>query len=711
MLKFLRKYQLVLLAVAGSLLMVVFLLQPLLTNFGPNPGKRTMAYIGPDGYRVTALELNQAQQELNVLEPFLGAFSQLGLSLDEDDDNRAWHWYMLAWAASEGGFVGGPQDAVAFYRGDFARALAQQQVMAQLVQQFGSIELVQMLMQQPNFQQQLGPQIEQEISNIRAAFTDPEQRAQFAANRGLSLEELDTLFAKVRGVLRMQQAYTLAALTSSEQQVVEAASSALGTAVLDAVFVPAAAFEDEVEITQEAVFAQFDRLRDTQIGEPSDDNPLGFGYLQPPRVKLRYLKVDASAIAERVRVPLVEVRKEWTANKAAYDDRFADFAEARPAIEQQLRGSLVERVVGAADEVARGLIAAELRGVSSIGGYRDLPDDFSPPTLESLRNRIIEEWRERFPDSFEGELPVPEIFELTSSWQDSADLRNAPGGFGAAVINAGSRQIPTNQIPFFVLESKPDENTNAELLPLQVGVPHVLPPAVLPQDDSHYYFIVTDARPTGPADSVDEVIEQVRDDLRRELAYEALLNRRDELGALAEEQGLAAVADRFPTPETLTDSLVDDPADAAEEPPAYEGARALMNLQLGRGGIRPLDPTETPDQRLNDQAFRDAVLAAAAGLNPDELLASGEGPVVVVPVANQMTPGLAIARVRGYRPLTREDFLAQGEATSRANRTQQVIELQNQSEGWPFSYDQAKLRYNLRLESEAGPTAGPLNAD
>nr|WP_289135503.1 hypothetical protein [uncultured Halomonas sp.] len=65
MLKFIRKFQLVILAVGGSLLMVVFLLEPVLTSFQRSQMNRTVARYG-DGSKITSFDLDRARSQLEL---------------------------------------------------------------------------------------------------------------------------------------------------------------------------------------------------------------------------------------------------------------------------------------------------------------------------------------------------------------------------------------------------------------------------------------------------------------------------------------------------------------------------------------------------------------------------------------------------------------------------------------------------------------------
>src|SRR5690606_24380820 len=87
MLKLIRKFQLVILAVGGSLLMVVFLLEPVLTSFQKSQANRTVARLA-DGSKVSLMEFERARVELELARRVAPAVflpkQQQGLGLTAD---------------------------------------------------------------------------------------------------------------------------------------------------------------------------------------------------------------------------------------------------------------------------------------------------------------------------------------------------------------------------------------------------------------------------------------------------------------------------------------------------------------------------------------------------------------------------------------------------------------------------------------------------
>ncbi len=115
----------------------------------------------------------------------------------------------------------------------------------------------------------------------------------------------------------------------------------------------------------EKVRRQFAQRKDQLAGQPSPDNPFGFGYKTPNRVSLRYLFIDRDKIAETIR-PTERQTYEWflghrdqlrgpapDAGTASPTTRPAvEFEVVREAAAERLKSELVDRRV---NELALGL--------------------------------------------------------------------------------------------------------------------------------------------------------------------------------------------------------------------------------------------------------------------------------------------------------------------------------------------------------------------
>ena len=82
--------------------------------------------------------------------------------------------------------------------------------------------------------------------------------------------------------------------------------------------------------------------------------------------------------------------------------------------------------------------------------------------------------------------------------------------------------------------------TTASLVAVQVGVPFVTAPLQNVAGD-HFVFTVIEARPSGPADSLEEVREKVAQDVLANKAFQRLTSNIDAFKNLAVSDGLEAV--------------------------------------------------------------------------------------------------------------------------------------------------------------------------
>ena len=135
MLKFLRKYQTIVLAVGVSLLMVAFLLNDVMLQISHIFGGQTTGTIVVNGSNedIDSKEFESAAIDYRVLsklnEVFEEFFPSRGMTvmdvlidprpLGPEDPNRisvqgAWHWALLKREASEAGLMGGRLDANVF---------------------------------------------------------------------------------------------------------------------------------------------------------------------------------------------------------------------------------------------------------------------------------------------------------------------------------------------------------------------------------------------------------------------------------------------------------------------------------------------------------------------------------------------------------------------------------------------------------------------
>ena len=102
MFKLLRKYNKLLLAIFGVLLMITFLIPQAMSQFARESGSRraTIATVG-DGDRVTGEQWHQVQTELDLLQKAGASIPGLGPIRDIKPE----HWYLLTREAAAAGLV------------------------------------------------------------------------------------------------------------------------------------------------------------------------------------------------------------------------------------------------------------------------------------------------------------------------------------------------------------------------------------------------------------------------------------------------------------------------------------------------------------------------------------------------------------------------------------------------------------------------------
>lgn len=736
MLKFLRKYQKWLLVIFGTFLMLVFVAPQAVSQFGKRQLQRTFATIGDE--KISIADQQLASQEREAVKSF---FSQIApddqaivFVLGDDTD----HWLLLTHAAEQGGFVGEAPDGA-----DLVESLVQPiawqlgRAMAQQLQQSGELDQL--------------PSDEQLIATARQRVN---QLAQSAANSArLRPDQFNMAMAKVRGIFRMYDAYIRIA-TPSEPSVLHTAQSELDELETDYLIIPGAyAVPDNYEPTENEIKAHFDRYRAI---EPADSE-FGISYILPPRVKLEWIKLDRSDLLDRITIDPIAVMTEYRKHPEQYP---GDRTQALAQIEQQLRDRRADEIMDEADSLVRGQILGIRRSLDPDGRYRVIPPDWQRPALAEIAEHIQRELTQN-PSFQDTTIPLPEYQVRDASWLTSNDLRSLEG-IGTAIIHLGTEQIPFAQAALSVRAIAGDNP-----FALQVGLPAVDARADDPYSGDRYYFTVIDAKKRSPADSLDEVYDQVITDMRSIAGFEQLQAQLPELIALAgsSEDGLTLVADRVnpapsldetpdepESPDTTPDESpdtsapsdgdtgADSPADGAaddtqpddESSPAVTSADDTADkpdplpplLPTLDVMVRPnrvyrispeqmaqfrqqfgqLPPDFDTDPRINTESFRDALFAIARRIDPTKPV--DDSLTLAERTTGQALPkslSVVVARVDSFTPLTIERFRLQVQGVTNQIRQREIGFI-----GDAFSFDALSERLQFVREQ---PRDDEDNAD
>ncbi len=673
MLKFIRKYQLIILAVGGTLLMVVFLLQPVLTSFQRSQLNRTVARLA-DGSKITQFELDRARGELELarrIAPavFLPKHQQgLGLSPGDntDSDSHIYHWLLLARMAEQAGLVGGAEDG---------RALVDLELRAELIEavQALSFQVQQGVISPEEAMSQLG-----QYEASRRAQLDREVAMAAAGSRNTTEDDLWRALARFTGAYRLMQLYLTAPAFSPD-----GAKAGLKD-LYDSVAVNAAIIPGTVlgaglpDPTEEQLQAFFEPL----AGVNPAEHPDGLGYVQPGRIRLGWLTLDREAIAAAVPTDRVEIGKIWELDSRKPEGQRlypGDFNAERANIERDHRAARTDQLMGEADRVIRGEVLRATRTLEREGGRLVLPADWNErrPRLDAIAEAVVEKMRD-----LGAPIRTPAVEIRDNTWLRSTDIDTLPG-VGRSFYRVGSRNIMTRELPTLI-----DSRGVIEAMNLQVGVPQA-DPAAQDAQGNRYYLLVLEHRPAGPALSIaDAGRDRVLADYKSAEGFRLLRERLETLRAeAAGEKGVAGAI------ETLM-------ADVDLSRVVRPGVLAGIFVSAER--ITPSFQSRFIDPRLDTQTFRDAVLQAAAGIDPHTPPEALDADPRVVAVALPGSRSIALARMLAPRPVTEEDFRSAmpGAIDQLGGRVmRRGIDAAGGAD--PFSFDSLRERFGLRITDEA----------
>jgi hypothetical protein len=555
MLRTLRKHNKWILVVGGSLLMVTFLISGTANQLQPDPSKQTVATVRGD--KVTAREMLLAMREFEVLKELVsdGFMQNLG------DMESGEEWFLISQEAIHAGLVGGASDGMDWIpslgerRASLYVTSIPQQRLAQEMQEAGSREA---------YEQQVVSFFTERLKMLVPSA---------GAQAGLNEQQVGMALAKLRGVERLYQ-LTMAAPRLSTARLALEASNVLDVATINAVILPAEPLAASLpEPTPEEMQAQFMKHRAVSPGGPG----LGFGYLQPPRVKIGWMMIDRAAVASAIRLDPIAVNKYWQQNRAMFP---GEYAAERSKIEDVLRNERAESVLAEMDRVLKARVNQATRALDIDGARKVLPADWDAkkPTLGALAADVVGAVKD-----FNGvTVEQPGVTIMDTRWIPLAELDLLPG-VGSAVYTSATAQMTLAQ-----LIARSQELADATELDLQARVPFASSP-LIDAAGNRYYIEILDARRESVPESIDEVRDQVAQDARIAKAFERLSAEAAEFRVMATLQGLDAVASAFEARFPDTD------------------VTPMNQILLSRGRV-----ISFLAQQLNDEGFRNAVMDAAA---------------------------------------------------------------------------------------------------
>lgn len=596
MLKFLRKYNTWIMVIAGSLLMVTFLLQQSLQELGKQQAMRSTLRV--NGQKVSGKDLDLAYREFTAIKGTLSSFiveEMLGIK-------NSTHWYLLTREAEAAGLVGGPRTGQEFLP-SFARDLVS--------------ETRFML---PQAQQ------EQEIASLAG-----EWLARLDGNGAqarLTPDQTATAVAKVKGVLTLRSMFRRLPRYSDRRLAADFRQLEDSTGV-DFVFIPPDREVTNVERpTEEAIAAFYEKYKGVAPGEKKDDEFV-VGYKQPERVKIEWLVISRKAIEEIVTPDALEVQKRFLRMYPSGTPTAGSVEGEKERIAGTIKAEMVEKILQAADMAIKSEVDKAVRQYRQDGRYWVLPSDWATtrPTLEKFAEAASRQMNDAAGES----LPAPKIVKGDGEWKPLSKLASLDG-IGRSQVLRGDRGESFTQIALKAREIAGNNDYN-----IQVGIP---PERTTDGAGNVYYYILTDARKPSAPDSIDEVRADVVKDLMQIEAYKRLAMRTDEYRTIAAGAGL----DPLTKPESGKMAGVIDSA----------------TLPINKGTVRLESVTgnSAANSDVNHEAFRKAVVDAAAKLDPTKKIAEIPLAERTVVVAIPQSRGIGAAVITGLSPVTLENFRA-----------------------------------------------------
>ena len=659
MTKLLRKYNKWLLAVLGTFLMITFLVQGTSSIFAPDPTRTVLGTL--DGEKVRVADTMRASHELEVLKDLTdGGLDRIGV-----DTRDEMQWLLLSREAEKRGLVSNEADGKAAIA-DIAETMLPRVIARQVIaeNEQSNTGMSRLLRQYPQLLEQLvdgrmremaaNGQLDQVRDAIQTDLTNA--REDVGARANLSLDEVDMALAKLRGVMRLLSSHNTAARLS-DKRLVAMAQRDSARVLADLLVIPASSAADKtLEPTPEQIAARFEKYKAT---DPATSEGR-VGYLQPDRVKIEWITLDRQVIADSVQLDPVEVNVHWQRNKSRYADTFE---AARAAVEGDLREQRVQAILAEADRAYRAVVRAATRSLpTNAAGVRTLPADWESrrPTMETLADAMVAGVR----NVLKHEVPRPAVSRRTDSWVRVPEAGSLPG-LGFAVLQTGGRETAFTDLIAGVHELNPAAATG-----VQSGVP--LESALVDGNGNRYYIIVTDAKKSSPAESIDEVRDRVVQDIRIDAALDRLAQRLPEWESRAAAVGLDALAE-----------------EVRRELPEGSPTPQVQRMQ-------PFTRTGTDPRR--GSAVRDAIIARADALGVLTPATPENARERTVAVADPTTRSVFVAQIVGAQPLTQERLRMAGNFEALTRVMQEYRDAQPADAGaeGPFSIQSLKERLNWK---------------
>ncbi|MBP7937754.1 MAG: hypothetical protein KA354_24205 [Phycisphaerae bacterium] len=366
--------------------------------------------------------------------------------------------------------------------------------------------------------------------------------------RGFSLDTLDEAIRSYVRVTEMMES-AIGAIKASEADIQDAVRNSQEKVSVGVVTLDAAKFVDNAwQPTPEELQKQFDQGKDKDPA-PSPTGEQVFGYREPEKAQIEYIRVDASVLAKRQKISEDTAWEYWESHQDEFlkptsqpasappgsqpqPEKYGTFTEAKPKV--------IERLAQRAAQAEAQRLANEI--ISTLakpwtGAPTTQPDNYAVPPPGQDSDRI-------YPDLITSLEPrYPGVLKYgRTTLQDQQGLRTAYPDITSAYFK-GSGQYSYVSLPqaaFMVagLEAKKDANPDHTRLFRNVYQTCAEPFADWSGNVVVFRTVATRAKQ--PAPSVDSVREKLITDLRKIQAGKEVERLAKELADKAGTAGLKA---------------------------------------------------------------------------------------------------------------------------------------------------------------------------
>jgi len=656
MLKFFRKYNMIILVVGGCFLMVAFLVGSSIQQLQGMMRNGTIATMR--GVKISGNDYARAQTDFAVVKQMLDpVFPQFIQALEGTDGSGIETWLMLSTEAKRLGLVGGEKD------GQSMRSLAADMAVDTYFASKYRVNVSPQILEIPG--------VKEEYDAVHAAYTQlMDQARQQILRKGSSERAVDLALARAHGVLRLFQANRNIAALTSTPELREEAENVLDIAVIGMVTIHAnIAADDLPPPTEEAIQQQFDTYRTIRPGE----GLLGFGYLRPPAVQVEWIGINQKVVATELPLDRVAVRVYHKNHKAerGWSD---DFESVRADVEDAMRNERASEIVDAGVDAGRN----EMRRISSPleddGSFKKVPSDWrsSFVSMDQIASKIREAMTREAGVDVSAAVTVLTTANEENPWKSTREAMLLPGigrtvqsGSGAGGRGWMSFGEYALQLRGLVADSEAKVQEGLVYGPLTGG-----------QD--RYFFRVLDHREESPPESLEEVRKTVTADARQLQGWNRL---KDVVAAearqLAESEGLDAVARTY-------------------------GMAVQRPLEVSRLGMTPKMDKPQPIKGENQPELRDAIMDLVGQWDPLTEVSTipTNQRVVVMPI--EQAKGLVITMVEGRYPVTKERLFESYASVERAALADLAESLNDNI----YSTERLRERFDFKFVKKRGGRDG-----